>query len=299
MEMSVHDRIQHPRQSDPQEQRIRRLIEGQAYVSDFGRRVFSDAKKLQVDYFKKALSHLGHKELVYDETQNVLRDLSLALHSQIISGRENLKDIPKGSPIIAFVNHYGGFKLTMIDQKELGVKIDEMEDIPPFPLYYSSVMPVAAELQDDLCDVHLSLPGDLGRVQEAAGTVVVPLKKSANDFSLLIDRTEENFSKHRNSVCVVFPEGQTSGKRSERGPYDLEPYQSGFFAIASKLGVIGLPIAQCFNPNKGMELAVFAPILPNPNATREDFDKVAADTQRRMQEWLDQRKQSTGISSKP
>jgi hypothetical protein len=291
--MKNEGRTPHPRKDDLNEQRIREQIENEVYSTELGKKMFGQVYDLQVAYFKSSLGHLEDKNLIHDDTQKTLEAISIATNSQIVEGREVLENLPKHSPVMVVANHYGGFKLTMIEQEKIGLNVgtEKIDDLPPFPLYYAAFKPAANILEDNLYDAHLELPEPLLKIQEAAGLLVVPENNKA--FPEIKRRTEEITKIHPNSMLVVFPEAGTSGKRNGGGPYNLDKFHSGSFAIAEELGLPLIPMAQYFNPQKGFEIKLFdrvnldgAPGADNMDARREFFSKVSAETQNEMQVWL-------------
>lgn len=290
VEMKDQIRNPHPRHDDPLEVRIRGLIRDQVYSTPLGREMFRKVDEAQLAYFRDSLAHLGDPDLIHDRTQALLKKIAEMTNAQIVYGKENLAKVPKGSPVFAEVNHFSGYKLTAIEQSDLGLNLPEIDEIFPYTLFYSSLVPVAEILGRKLYMAQLEMPEPLLTVQKTAGLLLVPLEKGS--FEVVLQRSKEHVDKYPNSVTVLFPEGGTSGKRNGGGPYDLEPFHSGSFAIAGKLGITVLPITQFFNPNRGFEVAVFEPFKPDPKGGREYFDELANNTRKQMQAWLDTKKSS-------
>lgn len=295
--MKTEGRTPHPRKNDPLEQAIRQKITTQAYSTERGRAMFAQVDGIQVDYFKDALNNLTSPNIIHDGTQKVLTDIAKATHSEIVEGKEVLDSLPKESPIMIVANHYGGFKLVMIEQSRLGLSLgtDKIDDIPPFPSYFAAFKPAADALGDNLYDAHLELPGPLLTIQEDAGLLVVPEDNGA--FPEIKRRTQGIISAHENSMLVIFPEAGTSGKRNNGGPYDLDAFHGGSFAIAEELGIPIVPMGQFFNPNKGFEIKVFEPVslkdapgVDNMEVRRAYFAQVAIETRAKMQAWFDVKK---------
>src|SRR5581483_6597697 len=299
VEMKTEERTPHPRKNDPLEQRIRKLIEEQACSTEKGKQMFSKVNSLQVEYFKKALASLGNPDQIHEDTQKLLKDLAEATNSKIVDGKENLAGVPKESPVMVVSNHYGGFKLVMIPQNVLGIDVgqEKIDDVPPFPIYYAGIKPVADELGDELYDAHLELPGPLLKIQEAAGLLVIP--ENEGIYEETKKRTQELFSKRPNSMLVVFSEAGTSGKRNMGGPYDLDNLHGGAFSIAQELNVPILPVCQYFNPESGFEIGILKPVLFDSvpdngdiTARKEYFNRIANQTRSDMQTWLNSKKTS-------
>lgn len=290
VEMKDNIRNPHPRHDDPLEQRIRGLIRDQVYSTALGREMFAKVGQAQLAYFRDGLAHLGDPGLIHDRTQALLREIAKVTNAQIVYGKENLAKVPKGTPIFAEVNHFSAYKLVAIDQKDLGLNLLEIDEVFPYPLFYSSLVPVAESLGDDLYMAQLEYPSPLLEVQQGAGLLLVPLERG--EFETVLQRSRDHIGKYPHSVTVLFPEGGTSGKRNNGGPYDTIEFHSGSFAIAAKLGIPVFPVAQYFNPDRGFEVAVFGPVKLDPNGSRDYFNEMASNARQEMQAWLDTKKAS-------
>lgn len=288
MENGNGKRPPHPFRNDPLEQRIRGLIRDNVCSTVKGREMFAKVNDLQIDYFRDAIGNIGKPGVTHDRTQELLKELSQVTNSRIVQGAENLDSLPKKSPVFAMVNHFSGYKLVAIEQGTLGVDSPDIDQIYPFPIFYSSLVPVAEALEDNLYDAHLELPAPLLKVQEEAGLLVVP--PGEGQFKTVVERTEDHLKEHPNSLLVLFPEGESSGKRNNGGPYDMVGFHAGSFIIAAKKGIPVVPIAQYFNPNSGFELAIFPSFKLDPNGDRAYFEQMAANTRQEMQAWLDTKK---------
>lgn len=299
--MRNEGRNPHPRRGDPLENRIRGLIRDQAYSTELGRRVFSETKKLQVAYFKDSLANISNPDVIHEKTQTLLHDLAKATNAHIVEGQDVLETLPKGKPLFTETNHYSGYKLTAIEQAELGVNYPEIDEIFPFPLFYAPMIPMADALEDYLYDAHLELPGELRRVQEGAGLLVVP--EDDGSFIAIKKETGKLISRHPNSLIVIFPEGGTSGKRNNGGPFDMDKFHGGSFAIAESLGISVVPVYQYFNPKSGFEIGILDPVdftgVPETkdlDARKTYFSELAENTRVKMQHHLNQRQAMTKAS---
>ena len=59
----------------------------------------------------------------------------------------------------------------------------------------------------------------------------------------MVTAIKEKMKTHPNSAIIHFPEGGTTGKRSNSGLYDLEDFKTGIFVLAAQLGVPVVPVA--------------------------------------------------------
>ncbi len=297
--MEHKGRNPHPKKDDPLEQRIRRLIADEVYSTTLGSQMFAQVHSLQLDYFKNCLENLDDPNYIHDSTQDLLKRLVEVTNSKIVDGEDNLSFLKRRHPTFALVNHFSAYKLVTIQDKELELDVPESPEIYPFPIFFSSLVPVAQKLEDELYDAHLEIPGSILQIQEAAGLLVIP--KNNDVFTDIRKRTRQLISQHPNSLIVIFPEGGTSGKRNMGGPYDLDRFHRGSLAIAQELDIQVIPICQYFNPNSGFELGILPPVrldnspsVEDRDARKEYFASVAENTRQQMQGWLNQRIQQVG-----
>lgn len=295
------DRKPHPSASDPLEVRIRGLIREQAYATPEGMKMWGDAKVIQRDFFTDVLPRASEEQYVHDKTQEALRRLSDAMNAEIVAGRENAERI--NTPALVVMNHYSGYKLNSFKPGEIDTEFGKMEELYPFPSFFASLIPVAEAVGKGtgLYDAHLEYSSKeentpLRRVQENAGLLVIP--ESNGGLSSTRESTRHLLEKRPNSLLVVFPEGESSGKRNKGGPYDMMPFHSGAFVIAAELGLPVLPVAQFFNPERGFEISVMPPLMdikrfekgPDGKPTQESkeyYESLAQETHNQMQIQLD------------
>ncbi len=285
----------HPSQNDPQETRIVGLVEKELLSTPKARESFGNARNILLNYFNSALGDIGNSAKIHEETQTVVRSISELFNSSIIEGVEYLDKMP-GLPSFVVTNHLGSYKLTGIRPQELDIELHGVEVIHPFPMFYAPLYPIAEKLNAGLYEAGFPSAGDIAKIQEDAGNISIPSGKGT--FEEIIERTKKATQDHPNGLFAIFPEGGTTGKRNNGGPYDLEKFHSGVFTIAGELGMPILPVAQYYNPNGGFELGVFEPIMPqkptgNHSIDKERFGKVAELTQGKMQEWLNKRQNSS------
>lgn len=291
MAESMDSKKSFQRKGDPLDQRIRQLIEDHVLSTPLGKQMMKDSHALQADYYKDSLSHSNDPSYIHRKNQELLAAIAKATNSRIIEGERFLDEVPSGKPIFAMVNHFSVYKLTSIEQEALGIKTDELDDIPPPQMHFAAVYPVAQKLGLNLYDAHLELPEPLLTIQRAEGFIGVPRAKG--QFEEIFKRTKEHIAQHPNSMTVIFPEGGTSGKANNGGPFDMLPFHKGTFIMAGQLGIPILPTAQYFNPETGFEIGVFRPFTLGPNLSAEEYSGVADKTRIEMQNWLDSQKIKT------
>jgi hypothetical protein len=289
--MSVENMTDYSRhksqEADPQEVRIKGLLK-EHFEKGGGLEMLERAKALEEEYLREVVADLSDPRSVHDKTQALLNSLAEAMNSRIVEGKSHLDRFPKGTPALAVVNHFSGYKLAPIEQEAVGVKIPEIEEIYLPPLFYSSIYPVAQEMGDTLHEAHFELPHPLLEIQEAAGTIIVPTS-GEGVFDRVLERTRTHLDTHPHSLTVIFPEGGSSGKRNNGGPFDLDKFHTGTFRIAERLGVPIVPVAQYFNPEQGFELGILEPFTPVHDGSNEYFTQVADRTRQGMQEWINAR----------
>lgn len=276
-----------PKSTDEAEQRITRIIELDLLKWGWSKSFFYNAKKLQIDFFKFALKNSGNPEEIYKKNQRLLKRLSQLGKTHIVSGEENLVEIPAGNPFFIVTNHLGDYKLSAIEPSELGLEIDT-DQIHPFPMYYAPYSTIASKLEDDVSAAHIKLLDPLFDVEKASGLVTIVIRDGG--LARLEDDTRMVFANRPNTALVVFPEGGTTGKRNGKGSYDLEEFHSGAFVIAGHLGVPVLPVGKYFDPDAGYKLGILPPIKLEKEGDHGYYKQVAVKTQQDLQNWLNAQK---------
>jgi hypothetical protein len=275
-----------PRRDDQREVAIAEKIGESVLRESWARNAFEKARLTQIAYMKDLLPLAGNQEAVRSRTREVIEELSALLKSEIVEGAEFLKDLPKGSPALIMTNHFGAYKLVGIDPKEeLGVDIPGYDFMYPSPMYFAQLKPVANAIGNDLSYVSNDFPGVFGQLHTDAGFVHVPAVVEGKT-AYLEQETRELMQQHPATALVNFPEGGTSGKYTGLGPYALDPYKTGGYVIASKLGIPVIPVAQYFDSQKGFQLKVLKPYIPQ-QGERSTYEGYARQDQTQMQEWFD------------
>lgn len=298
----LETRTPHADIRDPLEIRIRGIIRDLVESDPFGAGAMAIIRKLQKSYFVWSLHNLDKPEKIYHNTQVLLGAISLATHSKITEGMELLDQLPSGKPVFVVLNHFGINKLTTLQPQELGLQPDEVktingviaEEIYPFPMYYAAMHPIAEKLGVDLSEAHLKLPGQkLTALQKAAGLIVIP--EETGQFDVIKQRTFDVINARPNTAMVIFPEGKTSGKSNQGGPFDtIEHFHSGVWGIATELAKDGLTVPvltayQYWNPESGFKVGVVNIDTPRPNTTKDEQKELARNSRQKMQQALDLR----------
>lgn len=286
---------------DPLEGRIRGIIRELVESNHFGANAMATARELQKAYFIKSLSNLSHPEEIYRDTQELLEKIASLTNSRIVEGMEILDRLQTRKPVFVILNHFGINKLTTLQPQELRLEQNEVQtidgksvkEIYPFSMYYAAMYPIAEKLGVDLSEAHLKLPGQkLTALQEAAGLIVIPEEKG--QFDVIKRRTLNLINARSNVAMVIFPEGETSGKRTVAGPFDTVPFHSGVWGIATELIKEGLTVPvltayQYWNPESGFEVGVVNIDIPKPNTTKDEQKSLAEKSRRIMQQALNLR----------
>lgn len=287
-----------PHADDPKDIRIRKLIEDNFLQEEWARQAFGNIRGEQIDYMKDTVVHADDPEYVDTKTQEILKSISAELHSTIEEGQEYLEQLPKGKPVLIMTNHLGTYKLAGINpQTELGehaAKIDQYNFMYPYPLYFAALSPVAEAIGDKLSYSSDDFPGVFGKIHTEAGFIHVPPASlvTSGRTEALIRQTAEVVRRRPNTAVVNFPEGGTSGKYNDAGPYDLLDFKTGGYVVAAGVDMSVVTVAQFFDPRQGMRLKVFEPLTIPPTTTREHYHELAAEAQQEMQAWLTYKEQT-------
>ncbi len=277
-----------PRRDDPLEVAVVQKIKDRVISTEWASQAITKLKSLQTTYMQEVLAKKD-ASFVYNRTQETLKEISNILGAKIVEGSEFLEQIPKGSSVLLMTNHLGLYKLVGIDpKKELGVDIPGYDFMYPSPAYFGGLNPVAKAMGDKLSYVSNDFPGVFGEIHRASGFVHVPPTgtEKVSRTEALLEQTRDVLESHPGTAIVNFPEGGTSGKYSGLGPYDLDAFKTGGYVIASKLGLHIVPVAQYFDPNKGLQLKVFQPYIP-PVTDKVGYESLSEKDRNRMQKWFD------------
>lgn len=288
-----------PSLDDPRERRIIDVMKEKLLVTPWARETVSKLRELVLANWQEAFSNLDRPEYVHDITQKGVKEAAAMVNSKIVSGKENLEELEKGSSVMVISNHFGTFKLISMNPEELKQRGVIGHKVPnvyyPYLTYYMPFHPIGEVLGDNVYEGSFEEPGRLGDLFRATGSVDVPPPDVFNApqerTEALVKMTKELFDKHNNAALVIFPEGGTTGKRSGGAIYDLEEFKTGAFIIAAQLGVPILPVGQYFNVDSGFELGVFKPFSLQPNQPKEYYKEAANKSRVEMQTWLSHRQQ--------
>lgn len=139
-----------------------------------------------------------------------------------------------------------------------------------------------------LYETAIELPSPLFEIQTNCKTIIVPVE-GKNRTEQLTQNVLSLIAREPGAAIVMYPEGGTSGKRNNGGPYDLDEFHGGAFVVAIQTGLPILPVCQYFNPEKGLELHILKPILPKQRDI-ERVDEIKEETKNAMQKRLDELK---------
>ncbi|MDP3918096.1 MAG: 1-acyl-sn-glycerol-3-phosphate acyltransferase [Candidatus Woesebacteria bacterium] len=257
-----------PKNSDPQEIAIKTKLEKEILKTPLAIRIIKNTKELQAKFFKKAFSEDENSTHINQLYQKLLKDLATETNVEISSGLENLQEIITTKNVIIITNHLGIIKLTKIN------------NIEPFPLRHASILPISQRLNMSLHESAIELPGKLSSIQRSCGVIVVNAG-GRNRTQQLIDDTRKIIDKEQSAI-VMYPEGGTSGKRNNAGPYDLDVFHTGAFVVAKNLNINILPICQYFSPDTGFKLHILKPLQPQDINT-QDLRSLANNLRLKMQ----------------
>lgn len=285
-----------PGLGDSRERRIIEVMKEEILVTDASKETFSQLEDDVKSNWQKAYDRLGDPVVVRRIFQEGTQSSAKIAKVNIEEGEELVKSLNPKNPLMIVSNHLGTFKLISMLPEELkqrGVAGQQLPSIYyPFVTYYMPFQPIAERIGNGIYEASFEQPGKLGQLFREAGNIDVPPQPFAQDrVDTLTNDTKDLISNAPNSALVVFPEGGTTGKRSNGRIYNLEKFHKGAFVIAAKLGMPILPVAQYFDIQRGgFDLRIFEPFSLDQSVTVDEIDEAASNTQGKMQEWLDTKK---------
>lgn len=275
-----------PRANDPQEERIRGLLEKE-FSTDFARSEIKRLKTLQSDFIDK---NLGKDSEVRPEYLELLSELA-PVNQIIVDGREYLEELPDIGFVVA-TNHLAMPKATRIATSEL-TSLENVkglpEEIEPWPVRLAGAAGAIGQ-RFSHHEIAIALPAPLDELQKACGGVVLPaIKPAEGRFAYMLEKVGEIFKREKNACVYTYPESGSTGKRGGGGLYGVEKeeFHTGFIRLAQALGVPVVLVAQAFNPNKGFETKILEPFSIDKNAGNEEIQQKTIESQSRLQEALD------------
>src|SRR6478609_7725852 len=93
-------------QNDPRETAIREKIAAIVLREPSSRDAFERVREMQQTYLKDAIAHADDAMYIHELTQNVLKEISSTVRSQIEEGAEHLSRLPAGTPVLVMTNHF-------------------------------------------------------------------------------------------------------------------------------------------------------------------------------------------------
>lgn len=280
----------HPREDDPREARIVGIIRDAMLQEEWVKDAHAKANALQIQGHREILASLGDAAKVRSIAQRVLKEFSSLFKAEIVEGKEFLATLPKDKPAFLFTNHFGTYKTFPIRAKaDLGVEVPQFDYFYPFFGYFGALYPAAAAAGRDLSYASFQYPGPLDDSHRQAGFVHVPPRFVQNRTEYLDKQVRTLMAEHPQTLLVNFPEGKTTGKYSEGGPYSLEPFKTGGYVIAAEHGIPIVPVAQFFDPHRGFRLKIFEPYVL-PEGDKASYEARAHQDQVAIQDWLDRQK---------
>ena len=245
-----------PNPADPQEIRIRKRLEKELLATKWAQKAIEEAREKQAQFLRGALVNLENPPMILKDYRALLQRLADITKAHLAGGESYLKEIPKGNAVILITNHLGMAKVTRIANEDLPIALPEIE---AFPSRHAALVRVTDKIGASLHETAIELPSLLFEVQKACGVITIPVEGEGRTEKLTQD-VAALIGKGGAFAFVMYPEGGTSGKRNEGGPYDLDECHPGAFVVAAKFGLEVLPVCQYFNPEEGLELHILKPM---------------------------------------
>ncbi len=262
---------------------IRRKLDA-LLSTDFSRKMVDSLRERLEIFFTTSLSDTVNSQNIRNLYNELLPKLKETSNASITKGEENLTKIKGQKGVIVVTNHLGLGVLTIIDNKN-GKYPVALSEFAGFPVRLSALSILSEIVNKPLFEAAIELPEPLLSVQKATPTVLVPIDGTGRTQHL-VNETSKIIDQNYGAMIVMYPEGGTSGKRNDGGPYDMDTFHSGAFVVAQQLGLPILPVCQMLNPQKGLELH----ILPAKKIEKNDpelIKEIMEKTRNEMQSDLD------------
>lgn len=252
--------------------------------TELSKSVIGDLRHNLENFFGFAFQNLNNPQAIRENYDTLLPQLSDSAHAKIAEGEKNIEALRSENGVIIVTNHFGLGALTIIDNSSGTYPVD-LDEFPGFPVRLAGLRLVSEKLEKPVYEAAIELPEPLLTIQKATPTLIVPITGTGRTEKLIQDTKDA--MQGSGAVIVMYPEGGTSGKRNNGGPYDLDEFHSGAFVVASQLGLPILPVCQVLNPNSGLELHVLSPKnvgSADANEIKEVMNQTKAEMQSKLQE---------------
>lgn len=251
--------------------------------SDFSSEIFAGMRVQLEKFLSISLQNLNDGPTISSEYTMLLSKLTEISNSRIVRGTKYLEEINKELPIIILSNHFGITPLTLIDNTNQKFPWP-LKQIGVFPVRLTSLNLLSKVSRVHLFEVAAELPEPIATIQRATPSILIPIN-ARKRLELLIYKTKRVIQQDKKAGIIIYPEGGMSGKLNNGGPYDLDEFHTGAFALAKRLNLYILPVCQYFNPKFGFELEILKPLNPN-YISSTGLNIVSTETQKLMQKSL-------------
>lgn len=278
-----------PLDTDPQEKEIKQKLAKEVASGEFAKVILPELQKMQTSFFELALHNPDNNRKIMEEYRKLIPKLRESSNTKIISGLEYLDELKPDESVIISTNHLGIIKLTPVENPnhKYPIALDKFE---PFLLRHAPFSAISEKLKATLHETAVQLPPPLSKIQKACGVITI-IPGTEGGTETIIQEVDSIQKNEGRIIVVMYPEGGTSGKRNNAGPYDLDNFHTGTFVIAAKTGLVVLPVTQFFNPSSGYELTILPPIRLNSDDLG-DIKTITENTKSAMQESLNKIKPS-------
>lgn len=273
-----------PSPSDPDELRIRGELDS-LLTTETAKQRIDKVNQIQEEFLVSASAGSIQLDLISKKYLEVISNIAQELDAKLVEGSDYLDNLDAEKGIIIVANHLGIAKLSRVENSGRQIPVD-LDEIEPFPSRHAGYKVVADAVGGKLHEAAVELPGVLLDIQEASGVVTIPVSGSGRT-KLLVDKVKKIAESDQNSVFIMYPEGGTSGKRNQGGPYDLDEFHKGAFVVASELGIPVVPSVQYLNSEGALEIRILKPIIIEDEDT-QDLKVMAERAQVSMQDALDE-----------
>lgn len=229
----------------------------------------SKIKEEQLNFFTRAIINI----LSNDNRQNTYSDfintslICTDLANLKIVGNENYEQVNYQDGLIVVSNHLGSSKLTKITKEELRNqlqkinfeweivnRIDGFINDDPFLILVAGLIKsikTFIDLSTAIISVALiDFPFPINEVALDCNHFMIS-RQLYEQYEIFEKKLQQKIriAKELNKIpiCIVFPEGGTSGKQNSQTPFTLEKFRRGFAVFACENKIPILPIIQLFD----------------------------------------------------
>ncbi|WP_323756236.1 1-acyl-sn-glycerol-3-phosphate acyltransferase [Roseivirga sp.] len=201
------------------------------------------SRQIITDYFNDSLLICDMED---SATQKRLFNKSLESLSQLYSPIVINECKPNKNRKLIISNHIGLAKLFKFQLTKLNKNFNDLINNDPFHFILLGPYSYTQMFDNELVPVFTQFQYPSSTVFKNLGFIQIDRQTNGN-YSQLHSKVRLTLNDDMKSVICLYPEGGTSGKRSNETIYSLEPFKNGYLNLAKQLNLDLICCTQVFH----------------------------------------------------